>query len=256
MKKILLLIISIILTLMANSQTLSVKARFAGEKIFYKIGKGPLCSEETIRAKFDALVNGLEEFVVIPTIYHRIIRNDSVINHMFFRIIKSDTRKPISKFEFVLDQDPLFDKKLPKFKLKDLTGNTFNSNELTGKPAMISFWNMSCTPCFYQFPILNQLKEMYGDKMNFIAITDENNSNNKLKKFLESQPFLFYQLENGGKYKKKLNFKRMPRNIFIDKYGIVRDVKEGLPYWNNALGSISIYNDGSFNRIIDELIKQ
>lgn len=66
--------------------------------------------------------------ILIPTIYHRIVKKDSIINFVSFKMGEKTSENKYSKFEFVFEQDSLYlllNKKLPEFNLKDLNGNTF-----------------------------------------------------------------------------------------------------------------------------------
>ena len=264
MKKILFLNIALILTLLVNAHIRLKPPEIVKQKNYYKLGDDSLYNEKSFKSIFEAVAkNPRENYILVPTIFHKIVKKDSVINYAIFRGKKKESASDVSKFEPVFEQDPLYlllDQKLPEFKLTDLKGKTFNSLELMGKPTMINFWNLNCGPCIAEFPMLNQLKDNYGDKINFIAITDDNISDdgpmNRLKRLFNMKPFSFYQLQNGGDYKSLLKISSLPRNIFIDKSGIIRDIQGGLPFIKDSkTGKSAIQSNKPFEKIIERLIK-
>lgn len=140
----------------------------------------------------------------------------------------------------------------------DLKGNEFSSYQLIGKPVLLNYWAIYCAPCVAEMPELNLLKEKYGDKMNFIALTENTCKDDDLIKFLEKHPFNYYILQNAENYKKTLKISAIPRNIFIDKDGYIRYIQGNFP--NTAFDpheGIKEYDDNNyFVKIIEELIKK
>jgi cytochrome c biogenesis protein CcmG/thiol:disulfide interchange protein DsbE len=58
----------------------------------------------------------------------------------------------------------------PDFELEDLAGGTLSLAGLRGRPAVIDFWATWCAPCEFQIPVLNQVHERYGDRVEVIGI--------------------------------------------------------------------------------------
>ncbi|WP_187774930.1 TlpA family protein disulfide reductase [Pedobacter sp. BS3] len=157
----------------------------------------------------------------------------------------------LSRIRFFL----LLGKKLPEFKLTDLRGDEFSSSQLIGKSALLNYWAIYCVPCVAEMPELNKLKEKYGDKMNFVAFTENTCKDDDLIKFLEKHPFNYYILQNAENYKKTLKISAIPRNLFIDKEGYVRYIQGNFPYTAFDLEKgIKKYDDNNyFVKIIEEL---
>ena len=44
------------------------------------------------------------------------------------------------------------------------------------KPVLVDFWAAWCKPCLMVAPILDELAEEYGDKMNFVKLDVDNNT--------------------------------------------------------------------------------
>jgi len=217
-----------------------------GQRNFYKMPYGKLLTEQQFRSIFDQKSKKTsEQYIIVPIIYHKIFKKDTVINYTLLMKKKYETKDKIIKFEPIFRQDPLFlllDKKLPDFSLVDLKNKSFSSSQLCGKPTLINFWGLHCGSCIREFPLLDSLTEIYGNKMNFISITKDNDNANQLTIFFQKRPSHFNHLQDGGAYMKKLNVDGIPTNIFIDKNGIIRDIQPGLPV------------DG-FKSIIEKLIK-
>lgn len=230
-----------------------------GQKNYYKTSGNKILSEEQFKSTFGGVAkNAPAGYIVIPMVYHKAIRKDSIINYFTFTVEKR-AGNTISKFEPVFLQDPLYlllDKKLPEFSLMDLEGKRFNSSQLLGKPALINLWNLQCRPCIAEFPFLDQLKEKYGDKMNFISITDDKNESELLSNFFKKKPFHFYHLQGGEAYLKRIKRGAIPKNIFIDKNGIVRDIQGGLPFEKDPkTGEMAIRSSKPFEPIIERLLR-
>jgi thioredoxin 1 len=49
------------------------------------------------------------------------------------------------------------------------TSSTDASDETDGKPVIIDFWRPGCPPCDVMEPIVEELKEEYGDQVDFKA---------------------------------------------------------------------------------------
>jgi cytochrome c biogenesis protein CcmG, thiol:disulfide interchange protein DsbE len=227
---------------------------------YYKLYNDSIYNQHDFESRLRTSINTLPSgYTLVPTIYHRQFIKDSIVNYVAFMARKKAPNSQTEKIEMVFTQDSLYlllDKKLPGFKLKDLNGKEFNSSQLTGKPALINFWSVNCGPCIEEFPQLDKLKEKYGDKVNFIAITE--NSKEEALALLERKPFSFYQLFDGEYYKKHtFKISSIPINIFIDKNGYVREIKGGLPYENDEkTGQPVIKSNQPFQKIIDRLLKQ
>jgi thiol-disulfide isomerase/thioredoxin len=228
-----------------------------GQTNYYTFNTDVLISEGMVRAvckEAEKTIPG--NYMLVPTIYHKVEKGDSVINYLTFSAQPCGLNSN-RDFKFTFVQDSLFlllDKKLPEFKLKDLEGNEFSSDQFLGKPALINFWGIYCGPCVEEIPKLNELKAEYGNKMNFIAITEKEVSTEALKKFLDKTPFNYLILENSHEYKKALKIGGIPKNIFIDQDGYIRSIQGNYPFKTDGKTGEKIYQeDNSFKKIIEEL---
>jgi Thiol-disulfide isomerase and thioredoxins len=227
-----------------------------GQTNYYKLFNDSIYNQKDFDLRLKSSIKTLPPgFTIVPTIFHKQVIKDSVINYVSFRALRTNLKSDQNNIEVVFRQDPLFlllDKKLPEFRLKDLDGKEFKSSQLIGKPTLINFWSIQCAPCIAEFPQLDKLKEKYGDKVNFIAISE--NSREQVLELLKRKPFNFYQLVDGYDYKTNtLKISSIPRNIFIDKNGYVRVLKEGLPYeTDEKTGQSEIKSNHIFEKILDK----
>lgn len=150
-------------------------------------------------------------------------------------------------------QSSLEGKALPHFELQDLEGNKITLSDLKGKPSLLNFWFTGCAPCIEEMPILNNIASQYENKVNFIAITFEPSS--RVNRFLERKSFDFLYLVDAQAYIKELDFNEFPKNIFLDKNGIVISVHAGIPYQKTESGILEISEGNEFVQIINDLIK-
>lgn len=120
------------------------------------------------------------------------------------------------------------DKEFPKFDLNTLTDGKFDSEQLKGKPTMINFWFTKCVPCIEEMPVLNKIREKYKDDVNFVAITFEKKED--VQNFLKKHPFDFLHLIEAKDFADQLGIKTYPMNLFLDKNGVLKYVKGGIPY--------------------------
>ena len=57
--------------------------------------------------------------------------------------------------------------------LKDVDGRKIDLARYAGNPMVVNFWGTWCGPCRQEFPDFETVKEKYGDRVNFIMVSDE-----------------------------------------------------------------------------------
>ncbi|MEO8934367.1 MAG: TlpA disulfide reductase family protein [Xanthomarina sp.] len=152
------------------------------------------------------------------------IKKDSIISKISFAISTEKADNPITFGPL----NEYKDKEFPKFDLNTLSGKNFNSEQLKGKPTLINFWFTRCAPCIDEMPILNKIAEKYKDDFNFISITYEKKKD--VQNFLDKHAFNFEHLIDAKNFIDQLGTSQYPLNIFLDKNGILKYVKGGIPY--------------------------
>ena len=71
--------------------------------------------------------------------------------------------------------DSFLGKRFPDFTVTDTDGNTFTLSEAlkSHEAVLINFWATWCEPCVNEFPFLNEACKEYGDRVAFIALSNE-----------------------------------------------------------------------------------
>ena len=107
----------------------------------------------------------------------------------------------------------------PLHRIEQLNGSIIDIDSLKGKPTLINLWFTRCPPCIKEMPTLNQLKEKYQDRFNFVAITMDKKKT--VEKFLKKHAFHFDHIAHSNALTLELGFYSYPTNIILDKDGHV-----------------------------------
>ena len=117
----------------------------------------------------------------------------------------------------------------PNFQLQDLDGNTVSLSELRGSPVIINFWGIWCGYCVQEMPLLQAVYEEHaGEGLVLLAINDRE-SQSQIAAFKQSNNLTFTMLLDSQKtVSLKYGVRGYPTTLFIDKDGIIRDIKIGI----------------------------
>lgn len=178
-------------------------------------------------------------------IYDEITRNDSIIKTYDLVINASD--KPAKPSKIYQAKG----KKLPDATLNSVDGKKVSIRHLEGKPSVINFWFIGCAPCVQEMPILNRFKEAYGDRVNFVSVTFDDQE--AVEIFLKKREFNFLNLVGATDFISDLGVTNYPTTVFINKKGIVQQIKGGIPY-DKKDGKMVIGDGASFEKLITELL--
>jgi thiol-disulfide isomerase/thioredoxin len=226
----------------------------------FTFNNGTLYQEKEIRLFLHAMKKSERAgYKITPVVYHKVISKDTIINYITFVSSKVSSVDNLSELEFKYQQDSTFlflNHLLPAFQLTDMDGVKVSSSTLLGKPILINFWATSCGPCVAEMPQLSRLKEKYKEQMNFISITENTADEDNLKAFLENKDFNYQVLDGGESYKKELKIRAIPRNLFIDKKGVLRYIQANYPLNADRTFVLLGSNDNFFTKIIEKLIKE
>ena len=150
------------------------------------------------------------------------------------------------KFEFLKNWTVERDKKLRKF-----------MSQPDRYPVVLSFFATWCVPCMKELPHLENVYQAYKDeKVKFFLVditeatrTGENENSPKAGPFLAKKgitiPILY---DNRGVAKERYGAKTLPRLFVIDKFQIIREVRQGFHEDEDLEGELSV--------LIDELMAE
>lgn len=150
-----------------------------------------------------------------------------------------------------IDKENIFNfinKPLPNLFLEKYDKGRITNDSLKGKPTIIDLWFTTCSPCIQEIPTLNEFKEKYGDKFNYLAVTYEDKK--KVKPFLKKHDFTFDILLNGREFLDSVGNGSYPKVIIADKNNVIKYIDFKIPKPHD---NINKYNE--FLELIEILIK-
>ena len=225
-----------------------------GQKSYFKTNEGTIIDSVTyvkLRNQKIEKLKVIDKQVAIQDNLKENYRNsDSIVFTYHWDIRVGASSENAKSFH----PDKYLRKELPFPIHQTLTGDNVDISSLKGKPTLINFWFTSCAPCIDEMPILNRLKDKYGDSVNFIAITFE--SKEKVSKFLKKYNYTFSQIAGAKQYiHKDLEMRSFPVNIFLDKNGVAQFIQNGIPYQLNEKKKLVMGDGKEFDQQIDTLLK-
>lgn len=206
--------------------------------VYYRIdANGPALT----RAQYDSAKTQLHKGMaaVMPGIklhealLDSTVTRDSIILTYQLEFGEMEAREKIYEFE---------GRPLPQQALERYPEGSLSLSELQGKPVWLNFWFTTCKPCIEEMPVLNRLKERFAERVHFVAVTYEPRA--AVADFLVKRPFAFDHAVNAQPFIDTLGIKGFPKNIFIDRGGVVRHIEDGIPY---------VFKDGEFDEASMEM---
>jgi thiol-disulfide isomerase/thioredoxin len=129
---------------------------------------------------------------------------------------------------------------IPATKFKTINGDSVQIGGVQDKPTVINLWFLKCGGCIAEIPALNRLYEKYAYKVNFIALTFDNEKD--VRSFLNKMPYNYTHIASEDGKDKENNIKPFiesiesypyPENIFVDKLGTIKYIEGGLGNMEN-----------------------
>ncbi len=71
----------------------------------------------------------------------------------------------------------------PPLQARDILGKPISSAHWAGKVVLVNFWATWCPPCRVEIPELIELKKQYGDRLQIIGISEDEDSPEEVLKF-------------------------------------------------------------------------
>ncbi len=123
---------------------------------------------------------------------------------------------------------PEVGKPAPDFQLNTLDGQPTSLSNLKGKPVLINFWQIRCPPCRMEMPYLQQIYDEWSDKGLVLLAINIGESPSQVAEFMQSQRLSFpVLLDMEGKIAERYSIRAIPTSFFIDRDGIIQDMKVG-----------------------------
>lgn len=84
-----------------------------------------------------------------------------------------------------------------------------------GKPVLLEFWATTCGPCVQSIPHLNRLHAKFGDKVQFLAVSNEDAA--RVRALMKRTPMTYpVGLDRAGEFTQSWSVKAIPTMIFLD----------------------------------------
>ena len=187
---------------------------FAQNQFYSLNGKKPITEINYIKLKDEISKNGKIEELFLKTEK----KKDSIINYIKIGNLATtpDGIDPWSETKKFIGT------KFPIENFLDNNSKPFSKKFLTGKPTLINFWFTRCPPCIEELPSLEKLQEKFGNKVNFVSITFENQK--AIEEFIKKHKYNFYHIANSKKQIDNFGISAYPTNIILDKNGEIKIV--------------------------------
>lgn len=132
------------------------------------------------------------------------------------------------------------DVSLNQLEVLDLKGNNIELTKYQRKPLVFNYWATRCAPCLKEFPYFGDVKQRFGNEVNFVMVSDETVEN--ITSFSNSKPYSFNFLKSSKK---------------ISEYGLTEFTALPNTYFYNAQGNLIVKHSGDLNvESLTELIKR
>lgn len=129
---------------------------------------------------------------------------------------------------------------LNQLEVQDLNGNNIELTKYQGKPLVVNYWATWCAPCLKEFPYFEEVKQRFGNDVNFIMVSDE--AIEKITSFSNSKPYSF-------------NFLKSSKEL--SEYGLNEITALPTTYFYDSQGNLIVKHTSDLNvESLTELIKR
>jgi len=121
-------------------------------------------------------------------------------------------------------QNMILNCEMPNDSFINIEGKKKKISNYKGKPTVINFWYLHCPPCINEIPSFNVLSKKYGNKLNILAISQDQKEDVKI--FLSKHIFKAEIASDGEAFIDKYNLgSGYPFTLLLNKEGRIIFVK-------------------------------
>jgi thiol-disulfide isomerase/thioredoxin len=117
-----------------------------------------------------------------------------------------------------------------QWRYRDMEGEAINFEELKGKVIVLNFWATWCPPCVAELPSIQKLYEDFGEKVEFVLISDEENFT--IKSFFRKKGYDLPVYHPMDQVPEALYSRSLPTTFVISKDGRIVMSKKGAANWH------------------------
>jgi len=115
----------------------------------------------------------------------------------------------------------------PAFALNDLAGRQVSLNDFKGKVVLLDFWATWCGPCRLSMPLLEKLQQEHPDDFTLLAV-NIGETPDQVTPYAQRQKIQArIPLDVQGCVASAYQASSIPRQVLIDKEGVVRFIRDG-----------------------------
>lgn len=114
----------------------------------------------------------------------------------------------------------------PDFQLELIDGEEITLNDFRGKPVMVNFWAIWCSPCIKEMPLIQERSNQHHPDLVILAI-EEGEKSVSVRNFIAELNFSFIVLAGNEFVARQYNIRAYPTSFFIDEHGVIQSVVVG-----------------------------
>ena len=114
----------------------------------------------------------------------------------------------------------------PDFQLETIEGEKIALNDFRGKPVMVNFWAIWCSPCIKEMPLIQERYKQHHPDLVILAIEEDGKSVG-VRDFIAESNFGFMVLAGSESVARQYNIRAYPTSFFIDEHGVIQSMVVG-----------------------------
>ncbi len=126
---------------------------------------------------------------------------------------------------------PKLNNEVYAWQLKDMYGKHLTYSQFANKVVFINLWATWCPPCIAELPDLQKLYNDYGDKVEFLFVSNENIK--VISEFLQKKKYTLPAYTPISEYPVDFETRSIPTSFVINKDGEIVISKKGVAKWNS-----------------------
>jgi len=130
------------------------------------------------------------------------------------------------------DEQKYISKESKTWIISDMAGNPVSFESLNDKPVFLNLWATWCPPCIAELPGIYDLHKEYGDKVNFVLVSNESRA--KVRGFAKNKGFESLPFYRNESIPDDFSSQSIPTTFIIDKNGKIVLSKKGVARWNSG----------------------